>query len=159
VILKSQKRPNQDLDEADARELFETELKAYNQLRPLQGAAIPRCYGSCRYNGTDALLLERLEGVSLGSPEGATLKLEQLAELLDPCYRALHSFGVDHGDPHPGNFQLLDGKLVVLDLEQIEFDMPAEEQDLFLKLSIGNVLDRYRWLQAGFRAQGLLVAA
>jgi predicted unusual protein kinase regulating ubiquinone biosynthesis (AarF/ABC1/UbiB family) len=71
----------------------------------------------------------------------------------------LHSFGVDHGDPHPGNFQLLDGKLVVLDLEQIEFDMPAEEQDLFLKLSIGNVLDRYRWLQAGFRAQGLLVAA
>jgi hypothetical protein len=32
VILKSQKRPNQDLDEADARELFDTELKAYNQL-------------------------------------------------------------------------------------------------------------------------------
>jgi hypothetical protein len=48
---------------------------------------------------------------------------------------------------------------MVLDLEHVEFDTPAEEQDLSLKLNIGNVVDRYRWLQAGFRGQGLLVAA
>jgi hypothetical protein len=54
----------------------------------------------------------------------------------------------------------LDGKLMVLDLEHVEFDiMSAEEHDLFLKLNIGNVADSYRCLQAGFRAQGLLVAA
>ena len=48
---------------------------------------------------------------------------------------------------------------MVLDLEHAEFDTPAEKQSLFLKLDIAEVVDRYRWLQAGFRAQGLLVAA
>lgn len=141
------------------RELFDTEVKAYDRLRPVQGVVVPRCYGVCRYDGTRALLLEQLGGVSLASPPGLTLKLEDLAEMLKVCYRALHAFGVQPDDPQPGNFQLLEGKIMMLDLERVMFDRSAEDNAFFMKTDIEELAARYRALQAFFRFEGLLEAA
>jgi hypothetical protein len=74
IVLKSQKQGGDELIE---RELFDTEVTAYNRLKPLQGVVVPNCYGLCYYRGMRALLLEHLPGVSLASPEGSTLTLEQ----------------------------------------------------------------------------------
>ncbi len=87
-------------------ELFDTEVKAYGRLKALQGVVIPTCYGRLHYNGTRALILEYLGGVSLSSPEGATLRLEELSTLLQSCYRALHAFSVHHDDPTCPTFTL-----------------------------------------------------
>ena len=84
-------------------ELFDVELKAYDRLKPLQGVVIPTYYGQLYYNGTRALIVEYLEGLSLSSPEGATLRLEELSTLLQPCYRVLHAFGVHYDDPNLSN--------------------------------------------------------
>ncbi len=67
----------------------------------------------------------------MSSPEGATLRLEELSALLQPCYHALHAFVVHHGDPNLSNFQLVDGKLMVLDLESTVFDLPADARPSF----------------------------
>jgi hypothetical protein len=146
-------------DQEVMEELFDTEVKAYDRLKPLQRVVIPRCYGRLSYNGTRALLLEHLGGVSLASPEGATLELEELSELLQPCYRALHAFGVHHDDPHPSNFQLVDGKTMVLDLERVMFGLSAKENVFFMGTNIWDIADRYRGLQAYYRYEGLLEAA
>jgi hypothetical protein len=156
VVLKQQRRGE---EQEIMEELFDTEVKAYAQLKPLQGLVIPTSYGRLRYNGTRALVLEHLGGVSLSSPEGATLRLEELSALLQPCYRVLHAFGVHYDDPNLSNFQLVNGKVMVLDLESAVFDLSADGQAFFLKTSIECLAGRYRSMQAYYWHDGLLEAA
>jgi hypothetical protein len=149
VVLKKQKKGEEAEDETILEELFDTEAKAYDQLKPLQSRVIPICYGRLCYDGTRALLLECLGGVSLSSPEGATLNLEELSALLQPCYEALHAFGVHHDDPNLSNFQLVDGeKIMALDLESA-----------VLETNIHELASRYRSMQAYYRRDGSLEAA
>ena len=75
-----------------------------------------------------ALILKHLEGVSLSSPEGATLSLEELSTLLQPCYQALHAFDMHHDNPNLSNFQLVNGGFMVLDLESAVFNLAANGQ-------------------------------
>lgn len=156
VVLKTQKRGE---DEMVARELFDTEVQAYDRLKPVQGVAIPRCYGSLQYNGARALILEHVGGVLLASPEGSTLKLEAQCDLLQVCYRVLHSFGVHHDDPQLGNFQLVDGKVMALDLERVMFDLPSDDNAFYMKTSIEELAIGYRDMRAYFRRNGFLEAA
>ncbi|KAK5655574.1 hypothetical protein OQA88_5505 [Cercophora sp. LCS_1] len=158
VVLKQQKQGEEEEEEIKA-ELFDTEVKAYGRLKPLQGVVIPAYYGRLHYNGIRALILEYLEGVSLSSPEGATLRLEELSTLLQPCYQALHAFGVHHDDPNLSNFQLVNGKIMVLDLESAVFDLSANDQAYFMKTSIECLAGRYRNMQAYYRHEGSLEAA
>jgi tRNA A-37 threonylcarbamoyl transferase component Bud32 len=151
VVLKQQKQGEEQMI---LEELFDTEVKAYGRLKPLQGVVIPTCYGHLQYNGTRALILEYLGGVSLSSPEGATLRLEELSTLLQPCYRELHAFGVHHDDPNLSNFHLINGKIMVLDLESAEFDLSADKQAHFMKTSIEHLAGRYRSMQAYYGQDG-----
>ncbi|KXX81130.1 Lipopolysaccharide core heptose(II) kinase RfaY [Madurella mycetomatis] len=156
VVLKKQKEGEEEMI---MEELFDTEVKAYGRLKPLQGVVIPTCYGRLHYNGTRALILEYLGGVSLSSPEGATLRLEELSTLLQPCYRALHAFGVHHDDPNLSNFQLVNGKIMVLDLESAVFDFSVDDQAFFMKTNIWDLAHRYRSMQAYYLRDGSLEAA
>ena len=141
-------------------EMFDTEVKAYGRLKPLQGVVVPVCYGCIQYDRTTrALLLEYLEGVPLSSPEGGTLSLEELSDLLHPCYRALHAFGVHHRDPNLYNYQLVDGKMKVLDLESINFDLAEDFQTKLMNMGIRCLAEKYRDMQAEHRSEGLLEAA
>ena len=85
---------DEPIDEIVKTELHETELKAYDRLKPLQGLVVPRCYGEAIYDGAPALVLEDVGGHSLAAPEGCLLTPEQLSTMLQECYRALHAFGV-----------------------------------------------------------------
>jgi tRNA A-37 threonylcarbamoyl transferase component Bud32 len=156
MVLKQQK---QGEEEVILAELFDTEVKAYDLLKPLQGVVIPTCYGRLHYNGRRALLLEYLGGVSMSSPEGATLRLEELSTLLQPCYRALHALGVHHDDPNLSNFHLVNGKIMVLDLETADFGLSADDRAFFLTTSIGHLADNYLSMQAYYRHEGSLEAA
>ncbi|GAB1311853.1 hypothetical protein MFIFM68171_02063 [Madurella fahalii] len=73
-------------------EYFDIEIDAYSRLTPLQGVVIPRFYGCLTFQGTRAMILQYLGGISLSSPEGAMLNLEELSTLLHTCYRALHAY-------------------------------------------------------------------
>ena len=140
-------------------ELFDTEVKVYERLKPLQGVVVPRCYGRIRYNGSRTLILERLGGVSLVSPEAATLRLDQLADLLLPCYQALHAFGVHYDDLQLANFQLVDAKVMVLDFEQVMLDRSADDNAFFTMTGIRHLAKLYREMQVWYRHEGRLEPA
>lgn len=156
VVLKTQKSGE---EERVTRELFDTEMKAYDRLKPLQAVVVPKFYGRVRYNGLEAIILEQLGGVALTSPEGATLDLEELSNLLQTCHRALHAYGVDQEDHQPSNFRLLPGKIMALDFEMAAFDKSADDMALSMKLSIEDLATKYRGMQAFFRYEGMLEAA
>jgi hypothetical protein len=155
VVLKMQKSGEEEIVE----ELFDIEMKAYGRLQPLQGVIIPRFYGTLRYNGTRAMLLERLGGISMSSPEGATMRLEELSALLQPCYRAIHAFDVAVDDTNLSNFQLVDGRMMMMDLESAVFRYSADQRERFLASNIEHLAGMYRGMQAYYRFDGFLEAA
>ncbi|EGX97231.1 Protein kinase-like domain [Cordyceps militaris CM01] len=140
-------------------EHFDAELKAYRLMRPIQGLIIPQFFGSVRYKGQRAMILEHVQGILMSSPEGATLRLSELAALLLPCYRALHPFRVQYDDINLSNFVLVDGRMRVLDLESAVFDSSDRDMALFTKLSIQELAQRYMSMQAYYRHEGSLEAA
>lgn len=151
--LKTQK-PGQD--EEIMGEYFDTEVEAYQRLKPLQGAIIPMFYILLRYNGTRALLLEYLRGIPLSAPEGATMILEELSSLLQPCYRALHAFDLYQDEANLSNFQPVEGKIKVLDLESAVFHYSADQRATFLVSSVRHLARHYLSNQAYYRHQGSL---
>ena len=54
---------------------------------------------------------------------------------------------------------LIDGKIMVLDLESAVFDLSADDQAFFLKTSVEHLADSYRSMQAYYRNEGSLEAA
>ena len=160
VVMKMRKAGKYEevLDEEILDEDFDTELKAYRLMKPIQGLVIPRFFGCVRYNGRRAMILEHLRGISMSSPEGATLTLNELAALLLPCYRAMHQFRVQYDDPNLSNFVLVDGRMMVLDLESAVFDSSDHDMALFT-LDIQELARRYRSMQAYYQHEGLLEAA
>jgi len=156
AVLKTQK-PGEEQEIME--EYFDTEVKAYQRLNPLQGAIIPKFYGLLRYNGTRAMLLEYLGGISLSAPEGATMTLEELSSLLQPCYQALNAFDVFQDDANLSNFQLVDGKIKVLDFESAVFHYSADQRATFLASSVHHLAQYYLSMQAYYRHEGSLEAA
>ncbi|KAK3371894.1 hypothetical protein B0H63DRAFT_513445 [Podospora didyma] len=124
IILKQQKMIG---EKEIAKELFDTEVRAYERLKDIQGAVVPIYYGQVRYDGRKALILQDVGGVSLAEPVCATLEVEEFSRLLQECYRALHAFAVHQSDAQCGNFHLIGGRLMALDLEMADFDLPADD--------------------------------
>ncbi|KAK4235943.1 lipopolysaccharide core heptose(II) kinase RfaY [Achaetomium macrosporum] len=129
LVLKTQK---QGEEASVLKRLFDTEVKAYDRLRPPQGVVIPKW---------------------------ATLKLEELSALLQPCYRAVHAFKVQDDDPQLGNFQLVDGKIMVLDFERVMFDLSEDDNAHFMKVNSEDLALRYVDMQEYYLHQGSLEAA
>jgi hypothetical protein len=161
VVMKMRKAGKYDevSDEGILDEDFDTEIKAYRLMKPIQGLVIPQFFGRARYNGRRAMILEHLQGISMVSPEGATLTPNELAALLLPCFRAMHPFRVLYGDSNLQNFVLVDGRMMVLDLEHVEIDSPDYDLALFTKLEIQELARRYLDMQFYYRQKGLLEAA
>ena len=79
------------------------------------------------------------------------MELEDLATLLQACYRALHAFGVHQDDSHLSNFRPVDGKIMMLDLESAVFHYSADDVAFFMASSIGHLADNYVSMQACYR--------
>ncbi|KAI0868497.1 hypothetical protein GGS24DRAFT_482232 [Hypoxylon argillaceum] len=138
-------------------EEFETERRAYRQLKPVQGILVPKLYGQVKCNGTRWLLIQDVGGVPLASPEGALLEIKKLSELLEECFRTLHSFDVHQLDPNPGNYQLVGGKLKALDFGDVDFDLSEDDKEYFLATRISTILRYYRNMQRVYEHDGELV--
>jgi len=156
AVLKIRK-PGQE--EEILNEYFDAELKAYRLMKLIRGLIVPKFFGLVRYNGQRAMKLEHLRGVSMSSPEGAKMRLEELAALLLPCYRALYPFRVQYEDSNLSNFVLVDGRIMVLDLESAVFDSSDRDLVASTKLEIEELAERYTSMQAYYRHEGSLEGA
>lgn len=134
-------------------------MRAYKQLKPLQGIVVPICYGQTQYKGARTLILQDVGGVSLAEPPGAILEFDKLSQLLQECFRALHSLGVNPEDPQLENFILADGRIIAVDLEIVTFDKSADENASFMASEITWMAKLYQRRRAYLRKHGLLEAA
>lgn len=134
--------------------MFDTEIYAYEHLKHAQGMLVPEVCGQVIYAGKRALLLKDLGGTPLASPEGAILNLDKLSELLQECFRSLHSFGIHQLDPNPGNYHLVDGKLMALDFGQVDFDLSEDDKKYFMTTRISLILKYYRQSQLVYEHDG-----
>ena len=121
VILKPEKDKD-TVDKETATELFDTELKAYKKLRPLQGTSVPILYGQIKYNGARTLIVQDIGAESIREPAGLTFSLTKLVRLLQECISDLEGAGLRQEDAQLSNFIFANGRLVAVDFERVCFE-------------------------------------
>ncbi|KAK7212487.1 hypothetical protein V2G26_019665 [Clonostachys chloroleuca] len=141
---------------------FDTEIMAYDQLKDLQGIAIPKFLGRTICRGKHAMLLQDVPGAYLSNPDGATLTYNEMRDLLERCYYELAEFSAVQINPSTRNFVLSPNRqrLMTVDLEHIIMDHP----DLILLdfdsiCAQGGVARTYVGLQRYYRKEGYLEPA
>ncbi|PNY27840.1 Uncharacterized protein TCAP_02243 [Tolypocladium capitatum] len=115
VILKRQK--------PGWREEFDREVNAYHQLESLQGDVIPQLYGQtlcCQGKATRrAMVLSDVGDMAFCEADFPPIDVHLLTNMLEDAYRAIAKFGLFQVDCKLDNCHLFDGKIVILDLEQL----------------------------------------
>ncbi|WIA10292.1 hypothetical protein OEZ85_010486 [Tetradesmus obliquus] len=109
-----------------AMSAFVAEASAYVMLQAKWGVCMPKllALGRLPHSGVPVLAL------SLGEPLSTQL-LKQHGTAAKACLKGLHKAGFAHGDVRASNFLLIDGKVVVCDLETCcAADEQACDQDL-----------------------------
>ncbi|RMJ05141.1 hypothetical protein CDV36_014195 [Fusarium kuroshium] len=129
-------------------EEFDMEKAAYEQLEPMQGIVIPRCYGQIEYDGKRALILSDIGGYCVATPEGAVLDEEDFRPLLKKALTSISKLGVSHDDNKLDNFHLVteDGKdrIMIVDLEMVDTGLSEDGFAFITKASENFVMRQYR---------------
>lgn len=147
MILKKRK--------ADWEEEFENEKQAYDVLEPIQGTIIPHFYGEAVYDRSPTLVLSFTDGKTLVDL-WHSLSEDYLQQRLEEALRALTSYGVHYTDTKLDNFLMLDGgRLMVIDLEQVELDTTKVWEESVNSANVGSRVEilRMRRQHCG-RSQG-----
>ncbi|KAJ4246235.1 hypothetical protein NW757_009688, partial [Fusarium falciforme] len=158
IVLKTERQGKEE-EHGDPDELMDTEIRAYEQLKPVQGVVVPVYYGEVRCNGFRSMIVQDVGGASLREPEGILLELDEFARLLEECYVALISFGVNLEDSQLENFILVDGKVMAVDLEMVSFYRTEDEMKQFMYMDISDLARRYQDHRKYLRREGWLEAA
>lgn len=103
---------------------YDTEIQAYNLLRPIQGTIIPHFYGKAVYGGAPVLVFSAIAGNNLfdlahgkfpESKDGAFKKS------LEDALETLTSYGVEYRDVELANFLWADdNRAMIIDLEDVK---------------------------------------
>lgn len=157
MVLKCQKRGT-DVEYADDEQLerfFEAEHQAYNRLRPIQGLAIPRCYGLTNFGGRKASILQHCLGHSLEQPEATTLSFSDSKRLLGDSFKQMADQGAVQ-DTNISNFILapVEQSIMAVDLEHVIFPSTPEDIELSSLLSMQDTLGSYLGRQLLLRSDG-----
>ncbi|KAL4925819.1 uncharacterized protein BDV17DRAFT_270997 [Aspergillus undulatus] len=114
---------------------FRTEIATYKYLRPIQGIIIPRFYGEAIYDGSPALVVAVVDGITLSQVARAiyTQHHYPIANLRGQIEEALYTlwqYGVEYLDGKLDNlFLLKDGRIMVIDLELVFLCTTKEWQE------------------------------
>ncbi|KAJ5733468.1 hypothetical protein N7493_002254 [Penicillium malachiteum] len=128
---------------------FCNEISTYEGLQGLQGTVIPILFSQGLLNGCPALILLEAEGMTLrdlAKLDESAVPEQTIESGLQQAFRELHRNGAIHCDPNLGNFLLCkNGKIVVIDLEEVNFS--PRQQSWELSANLGNV----EYLMSRFR--------
>jgi len=139
---------------------FDTEKATYAKLHSLQGVIIPKLFGELRYgNNTRALLMSDIGGASLATPEGGMLGLDEFKRLIHQALGAFSHFRITQDDVKLDNFHLVDGKIMVVDLESVNEDLSDEDFEFLVHCAVTSLSEFYERNQYGFWQRGLLKIA
>ncbi|CAG8410946.1 unnamed protein product [Penicillium salamii] len=124
---------------------FQREIQAYEKLENLQGTIIPIFFGQGSFNGLDALVISEVEGITLHDLARGNFGVQQeaLKMHLEKALGAFDEHKAVYWDAKPDNFLFCadaipeQSKVMVVDLEQVEFPRPL--QPWHHNLNSGNV--------------------
>ncbi|MCX7702726.1 MAG: hypothetical protein N2234_01295 [Planctomycetota bacterium] len=90
-----------------------------------RGLACAEAIGFLEYGGTHPsyLVLRKTKGTELGVvlPDVKGVQREEMLRKLGEYVRSVHSCGVFHGDLHPGNIFVEDGRFCLIDVQKTRF--------------------------------------
>ncbi|KKK18879.1 hypothetical protein P175DRAFT_0529265 [Aspergillus ochraceoroseus IBT 24754] len=135
---------------------FEAEKEAYQRLSSLQGDVIPSLLGECRFNGHPALILSDVGGATLHQIARSDFKVsdEVLRASLETALKTLYRHGAEYWDQKLDNFIFSDGKVVIVDLEQIQFrEDPGQWEEHVNFGGIGSLMEYFRSARNPHRVQ------
>ncbi|KAJ6096855.1 hypothetical protein N7486_007601 [Penicillium sp. IBT 16267x] len=109
---------------------FQQEIKAYEELKSLQGLVIPTFFGQGTFDDCPVLILSEVAGRTLldVSRRASDISTDELRYQLEKAMKALHSYGAEYLNQRLDDFFLCDtGAIMVVDLEQVEFPLALED--------------------------------
>ncbi|KAJ5993188.1 hypothetical protein N7451_008912 [Penicillium sp. IBT 35674x] len=141
VIVKQEKRERSNE--------FREEINAYNRLQQLQGNVIPILFGQGSFNEYPALILSEVKGITLrdlAKSDETTVPEKTVESGLEKVFKELYIYGAEHCDLNLGNFLFCkNGKVVVIDLEEVEFPDRRQSWENSVHLgSVGYLMSRFR---------------
>lgn len=146
VIVKKQK-PN-------VEEEFTTELYTYKKLGALQGKQIPICYGEACCDGTRALVLGEVGGVSLAHHSVLVeMSEEQIKTMILKAYGPMLDQGTAYDDWKPDNLHLVNGEIVFLDLEWA-YDLNEDDREYAVIIGLEAFLERWKRVRRLYEKYG-----
>ncbi|KXX77344.1 hypothetical protein MMYC01_205568 [Madurella mycetomatis] len=152
IVLKRQKK---DWDDE-----FDNEKAIYQTLAPVQGKAVPVCYGEVECTETEttgkrALVLSDIGGVSLHEDDARGLEVAELEGMLSKPFRALAELKVSHDDYKLDNYRLVGDKIMIIDFDS-SYIFETEEPDFVTFRSVKFVSRLYNNVHRGGAAMSWL---
>ncbi|KAJ5345268.1 hypothetical protein N7452_003272 [Penicillium brevicompactum] len=132
---------------------FQQEIQAYEQLETLQGTIIPIFFGQGSFNGLNALVISEVQGITLHDLARGNFGVQQeaLEMQLEKALGAFDEHEAVYWDAKPDNFLFCvdaipeRSKVMVVDLEQVEFPRPLQCWHHKINLgSVGNLMSKFR---------------
>ncbi|KAF1735803.1 hypothetical protein CRV24_004731 [Beauveria bassiana] len=111
------------------------------------------CYGEAYCDGTRALVLEDVGGVSLYHRSALVeMSEEQMAQMILASYRLMISLNIAYDDWKLDNLYLVDGRVVFLDMEYVyELDFDPERA---IQLGRAAILERWHQFREQYHKYG-----
>ncbi|PHH89224.1 hypothetical protein CDD83_6477 [Cordyceps sp. RAO-2017] len=140
--------------DAENESLFETEQRCYDKLHYLQGRLIPRYYGLASIDGTPALVLSDVGGITMLNEGMPWLAESYLRETLRKPLEEIRAAGVLLEDVSLTNMHYCGGGVFrVLDFELVKMDQsvdgPVVREDV--DSQVESLVDRYQERQVAIR--------
>ncbi|KAJ4178854.1 hypothetical protein NW755_012876 [Fusarium falciforme] len=85
----------------------------------LQGRTIPRFYGEAVVEGARAMVLSRIEGIYPFEQPIPPLPADDFMKLGEEALSEINAFGLSYDDIKLDNFLLVQGRIVIVDLESV----------------------------------------
>lgn len=142
------------LEKKERSPAFQKEIDAYNNLQSLQGTVIPTVLGEGLFHGRRALFLSDVDGKTLYEAAAAEIDEKKIETYLKNALYALWECKAEYKDENPDNFLVCQDRIVIIDLEDVEF--PVEGKRWERSVNSGNsdyLLSRYRYMRSPDRSR------
>lgn len=113
----------------DWEEEFDTEIKMYKRLKPIQGLVVPVFYGETTVDASRAIVMSDVGGKQLLAISYSEYSREELQDMLLTALRAIYGLGISPYDANLLNCHVVDGRVVIVDHEQDE-DIDEDYRDM-----------------------------
>lgn len=130
---------------AEWEEEFDTEIRMYNKLKPIQGQVVPVFHGEVGADGTRALLLSDVGGKHLGAITDGEYSEEEIERMVRASLKAILNLGVVPYDANLVNCLVTEDRVVVDHEQDEDVEAGGDTLDELLDSKAEEIMYWYRY--------------